>query len=115
MIYSDLEDNSPEGVLAHLVNIRHICPTAPDTIRSYPFVKTDPFIMEESPNVFFAGNCEKYGQKLMMGDAGKAIKVIAVPKFREKKSIVLLDLESMQSYEFKFDMGTVMRAEQEME
>lgn len=36
----------------------HVCPTAPDTMPSYPFADRDPYILTEEnmPNVLFSGN-----------------------------------------------------------
>ena len=53
------------------LELRHICPTAPDTLRSYPQVDTDPFVLEESPHIYFAGNQEAFGERLIMENKGK--------------------------------------------
>jgi DNA polymerase delta subunit 2 len=38
------------------LEMRHLCPTAPDTLRAYPQLDDDPFVIEEAPHVYFAGN-----------------------------------------------------------
>ena len=35
---------------------RHVCPTCPDTLRSYSITKYDPFIVHSAPHVYFCGN-----------------------------------------------------------
>lgn len=47
---------NPVDIMEQMLQFRHICPTSPDTLRSYPFTQTDPFIIKSSPHVFFAGN-----------------------------------------------------------
>lgn len=34
----------------------HICPTAPDSLASYPFTDEDPFIIMKAPSIYFSGN-----------------------------------------------------------
>lgn len=69
------------------LEMRHLCPTAPDTLRVYPFKDNDPFILEsckhtaqldlgdeepdtsskttEVPNVFFTGTMQSFGEKTL--------------------------------------------------
>jgi DNA polymerase delta subunit 2 len=35
---------------------RHMAPTAPDTLACHPYYEVDPFVIEECPHVYFAGN-----------------------------------------------------------
>ena len=89
--------------------MRHMCPTAPDTIRAYPFSDCDPFIIHECPHVYFSGNQDSYGERLVK--AGKvesckqAVKIISIPKFRESHTMVLMDTTNMQTYPIKFNIG----------
>jgi DNA polymerase delta subunit 2 len=85
-----------------------VCPTAPDTLRAFPYVDTDPFVMLQAPHVYFAGNQEEYGERLVtsgLTTCKQAVKILSVPIFRKSKSIVLLDVTSLQSYEVKFDLS----------
>lgn len=61
-LYSKLKDDSAIGILKLLMQMQHICPTAPDTLRSFPFRKEDPFIVHNAPHVLFAGCQESYGE-----------------------------------------------------
>lgn len=45
----------------------HMCPTAPDTIPCMPFLKNDPFVFKECPDIYFAGNMDKFETKLCKG------------------------------------------------
>ena len=64
------------------LEMRHLCPTAPDTLRVYPFKDSDPFVISGSdldfedeegskalytqvPHVYFVGNMEAYKEELL--------------------------------------------------
>jgi DNA polymerase delta subunit 2 len=46
---------------------RHIAPTAPDTLWSYPFQDREPFLIDACPNIYFIGNQPKFETKLVQG------------------------------------------------
>lgn len=46
---------------------RNIAPTAPDTLGCFPFRKKDPFLLHETPHVYFMGNAKKYQTKCLQG------------------------------------------------
>jgi DNA polymerase delta subunit 2 len=54
---------SPVDILEHSLIMRHSCPTSPDTLRSYSFTETDPFIISDAPHVYFAGNQPIFGSR----------------------------------------------------
>ena len=95
---------------------RHLFPTAPDTLRSFPFVNEDPFVITESPHIYFAGNQPKFETSIIQKE-GSVTRLICIPSFRRSKSIVLIDLTSLQAHEFKFDAGELMNmhASEELE
>lgn len=75
--------------------MRHLCPTAPDTLRVFPFKESDPFVINSQntnsnldldeiepqhqdqlytqiPHVYFVGNMQTYKDELLMRNANKA-------------------------------------------
>lgn len=55
----DMEVISPSHALDALqktLQWGHLCPTAPDSLASYPFKDQDPFIIPKAPSIYFAGN-----------------------------------------------------------
>jgi DNA polymerase delta subunit 2 len=46
----------PINIMENNLEINHICPTTPDTLRSYSFTENDPFIVSDAPHVYFCGN-----------------------------------------------------------
>ena len=94
--------------------MRHICPTAPDTLRCFPFRESDPFVLEKAPDVFFAGCQSSYGENLIFqhkNSKESAVKLLSIPTFALTRSIVLLDLTTLESYELKFGEPLRMKRE----
>ena len=91
------------------LKMRHLAPTCPDTLRSYPFVEYDPFIIEKFPHVYFCGNQDIYKERVLQ-NGDKCLKMVSIPRFRETGSIVLMDAESLQTYEIKIDMNNMAQS-----
>jgi DNA polymerase delta subunit 2 len=81
-VYKYVDDDHIEGgrigLLEKMLRWRHVAPTAPDTLCTflvtagltlgcYPFQDRDPFVLEETPHIFFAGNQPQYGTRLVQG------------------------------------------------
>ena len=49
--------------LGEMLVWRHMAPTAPDTLDVYPALHADPFVIDASPHVFFAGNQAAFAAK----------------------------------------------------
>lgn len=102
-LFSKMADK-PTSCLKALMEMQHICPTSPDTLRSFPFREDDPFVVGRAPHVFFAGCQPAYGEELLTQDksADSILKLVSVPTFALTRSIVLLDVQTLESYELKF-------------
>lgn len=76
---------------------RHVAPTAPDTLGCYPFLDRDPFVVETAPDLYFAGNCEKFEQCWVPNpvDDSKGTLCVTVPEFSKTHSAVLINLETL--------------------
>ena len=109
-----------------LLQIRHLCPTWPDTLRGYPFTDSDPFVVKYSPHLFFTGNQRLYGERLIPVDQDNCddydeginpnlkgtpktgnVKILSIPKFSRTKWIVLVDLETLETYDLNFDVSLI--------
>ena len=109
-----------------LLQIRHLCPTWPDTLRGYPFTDNDPFVIKHSPHIFFTGNQRLYGEKLIPVDPDNwddyeesmdpnlkgtpkegNVKLLSIPKFSRTKWIVLVDLDTLETYDLNFDVSLI--------
>lgn len=72
-------------------------PLLTSLLGSYPFQDSDPFIIRESPHVFFVGNQPGFGTTVIEGPAGQQVRLIAVPAFKETGTLVLLDAETLEA------------------
>ncbi|KAJ1679783.1 DNA polymerase delta small subunit Cdc1 [Spiromyces aspiralis] len=83
-------------ILRHTLYWRHIAPTAPDTLGSYPFIDYDPFVLSQSPHVYFAGNQTKFDTATVKDNGGVVTRIICVPKFAETGELVLMDINTLE-------------------
>ena len=108
--YTKNDKYSEVEAMQMTLEMRHLCPTAPDTLRAFPFIDIDPFIINECPHIYFAGNMAKYEERLVFPEGlsssyKQAVKIVSVPSFRQSSSIVLVDMSTLQSYEVKFELS----------
>ena len=73
------------------LSFAHIAPTGPDSLPTYPAFEHDPFVMEEKPDLYFAGNCDKYSTKIT--DDGT--RLICVPSFDRTGQAVLVNVKTL--------------------
>ncbi|CAK6950295.1 DNA polymerase delta subunit 2 [Scomber scombrus] len=83
-------------ILEETLRLRHLAPTAPDTLGCYPFYQKDPFILEECPHVYFSGNAPSFESKLIKGPDGQEVLLVAVPKFSSTQTACLVNLRTLE-------------------
>ena len=76
------------------LKFNHIATTGPDSLPTFPFTENDPFVVEQTPHVFFAGNCDSFGTKLVEYE-GASTRLICIPSFAETGQAVLLNVKNM--------------------
>ena len=54
-------------IMHRMLQWGHFVPTAPDTLTSYPYSDSDPFIIEHTPHVLFAGNQPAFATRMVTG------------------------------------------------
>lgn len=80
---------------------QNIVPTAPDTLYCYPFDDKDPFTLDETPHLYFAGNQPHGGsRRVKLNDI--EVQVVSVPKFSDSGEIVLVDCTTLETRTVKF-------------
>ena len=77
-------------------------PTAPDVTACYPYNEEDPFIFDECPHVYFAGNCKAFGTELSEGPDGQQTRIISIPSFTSTGTAVLVNMASMECHPMVF-------------
>lgn len=68
----------------------------------YPFTDRDPFILNETPHVYFIGNQPKFESRLVTdeegeGEGSKKCRIVLVPKFCETGQVVLVHSKSLET------------------
>mmetsp|Transcript_70151 Transcript_70151/g.198862 ORF Transcript_70151/g.198862 Transcript_70151/m.198862 type:complete len:717 (+) Transcript_70151:81-2231(+) len=87
----------PIEALTTCLQTSHLAPTAPDTLATQPFGKTDPFVMDTLPHVLFSGghdHAEHQWHAAPRGEGGTLC--VCVPAFRKKPAVVLVNLRDLQ-------------------
>ncbi|KAK7043698.1 DNA polymerase delta small subunit Cdc1 [Paramarasmius palmivorus] len=81
---------------------RHMAPTAPDTLWCHPYLEVDPFIIEETPDIYIVGGQEKLITK-MISDRNSRCRIVGVPSFANTGILVLINLRTMDVKKITFD------------
>lgn len=90
--------SNPLDVLEYTLRCGHVAPTAPDTLACYPFYDNDPMVIDSCPDVYFAGNQSRFETKTVEIEKGKAVRLISVPSFFSSKTVVVLNLSTLECY-----------------
>lgn len=61
--------------------------------------------MHTCPHLYFVGSQPEFGTKVIQGDDGQAVRLIAVPSFAATKEIVLVDTETLEVTKVKITAG----------
>jgi len=98
-----MTDKKEIDILYQTLQMRHVAPTCPDTLRSYPLENEDPLIIDNAQNVYFSCNAKEFGTKLESQMNG-VIRLFTVPAFTIQHEIVLMDLGSLETYCYKISL-----------
>lgn len=78
---------------------RHMAPTAPDTLWCHPFRDDDPFIIQQTPDIYIVGGQKKFGTRLATGPKGvtdtQRCRIVLVPSFSSTGILVLINLRTL--------------------
>ncbi|KAJ1867505.1 DNA polymerase delta small subunit Cdc1 [Coemansia sp. RSA 989] len=91
-----VHDETPCQLAARTLQWRHIAPSGPDTLWGYPFTDHDPFVVRNTPHVYVVGNQPKFDMCAAEGTDGQISQMVMVPGFRQSRSIVLLNLRTLE-------------------
>ena len=99
--YSDMDDRVK--ILECMLLWRHMIPTSPDTLATYPYYDNDPFIVDQAPDVFFAGGQPSFGTSVVEGEDGQKVRVVAIPDFSKTGTLVLMNLRTLEAEPIDFE------------
>ncbi|CAF4642544.1 unnamed protein product, partial [Rotaria socialis] len=72
----------------------------------YPYVKNDPFIITDTPHVFFAGNQPTFETRVFHGSNDIQVRLLCIPSFAQSNSCIALNLSTRECYEISFQNET---------
>ncbi|KAM9476012.1 DNA polymerase delta subunit 2 isoform 1-T2 [Clarias gariepinus] len=98
--YSSVDDHLE--ILENTLRLRHLAPTAPDTLGCYPFYQKDPFILNECPHVYFSGNAPSYQSKRITGPEGQEVLLVTIPEFSSTQTACLVNLRTLECEPIRF-------------
>lgn len=106
--------NTCLSLLESTLRWRHMAPTAPDTLWCYPYLREDPFIITETPDIYIVGGQKKFGTKMVSDpqEAGSKSKrqtsprcrIVMVPSFSRTGILVLINLRTLDVKCVKFSV-----------
>ena len=70
----------------------------------YPFQDDDPLIVRDCPHLYFVGNQPRFDTTIIEGPLGQRVRLLAIPKFRETGTLVLVDAETLAVECVQFDI-----------
>lgn len=95
----DLENEL--DVLEVTLNARHFAPNCPESNPCFPSHLKDDLVIDSPCHFFICGASKSFLSKTILGQ-DHVVKLVAVPAFSKTRSIVLLDADSLESYELSF-------------
>lgn len=87
---------------------RHIAPTAPDTLWCHPFRERDPFVLQETPDIYIVGGMPEFATTLVGAEQqGKKKKtrqcrIVLLPSFAQTGTLVLINIRTLDVRCVKF-------------
>lgn len=96
----DLENEL--DVLEITMNARHFAPNCPESSPCFPSHLKDDLVIDSPCHFFICGGAKKFLSHTIQGQ-DHSVKLVAVPTFSKTRSVVLLDVDSLESYELTFE------------
>ena len=110
--HTDGDDDAYLACLEDTLWWRVLAPTAPDTLPAYPFNDADPFVIDDQPDLLFAGDAPHFAtSKAKRPDGSPAATLLALPSFARTGVCALVDLNTMDVERLHFDAPAAPGAE----
>lgn len=89
-------------IMEQTLRWQNFIPTAPDTLYCYPFEDSDPFTLDETPNLYVVGNqCASGFKNVEIGSS--SVKLISIPDFKTVGEIVLVNTSTLEHKVMRFE------------
>ncbi|KAF8559488.1 hypothetical protein OG21DRAFT_1473884 [Imleria badia] len=80
---------------------RHIAPTAPDTLWCHPYRERDPFVLNETPDIYIIGGMSEFATALVGSEQdgkkkrSRQCRMVLLPSFVETGTLVLVNMRTL--------------------
>jgi len=102
-MFSGVDDSIT--LMLETLRFQHLAPTAPDTLGCFPYYKSDPFIIDHCPHIYFCGNQDKFAFSIEEGSSGQKILLLSIPEFVKTSSVVIVNLKTYHVQEIFVDVN----------
>ncbi|KAM3135053.1 hypothetical protein pb186bvf_012877 [Paramecium bursaria] len=75
----------------------NIAPTAPDSLKCYPYTHDDPFVLKELPHIYFCGNMSEFKYKRIQD---KCL-LLTIPDLKTTGQFALINLSNLECIKFE--------------
>jgi DNA polymerase delta subunit 2 len=89
-------------LLASSLRWQHVAPSAPDTLACYPYKDRDPFYVDKSPHVYFAGNQPAFGARVVRSDGETKTLLVSVPDFAKTGVVAMVNVDTLECFPAQF-------------
>ncbi|KIK74894.1 hypothetical protein PAXRUDRAFT_835860 [Paxillus rubicundulus Ve08.2h10] len=100
------------SIAASTLRWRHIAPTAPDTLWCHPYRERDPFVLEETPDIYIIGGMLEFDTALVRPEHGsenasRRCRVVLVPSFSETGVLALVNMRTLDVLRLNFGVESM--------
>ncbi|WFD36250.1 tRNA-dihydrouridine(47) synthase [NAD(P)(+)] [Malassezia cuniculi] len=93
---------TPIEAARYSLEYAHVAPTAPDTLWSYPFKASDPFVLRAAPDLYIVGNQPEFATQLI--EEPQRVRIVLVPRFDKTFQAVLVDPHTLDCEVISFNL-----------
>ncbi|XP_059483602.1 DNA polymerase delta subunit 2 [Neocloeon triangulifer] len=103
-IHSFCKVDNRLDVLENCIRWGHMAPTCPDTLYSYPCFHNDPFMIEDCPDIFFAGNQPEFQTRTITTEKGQRVCLVCIPSFSKTQTAVMVNINTLDCHPLSFSI-----------
>jgi DNA polymerase delta subunit 2 len=85
---------APDELAERALHWRLLAPTAPDTLPTFPYHDTDPFVLQRTPHLYVIGNQPAFATRVAVGAQAQRARIVCVPAFTDASRVVLVDMHT---------------------
>ncbi|KAL1742800.1 DNA polymerase alpha/epsilon subunit B-domain-containing protein [Schizophyllum fasciatum] len=82
------------GIAEATLRWRHMAPTAPDTLWCHPFFHAEPFVLQNTPDLYIIGGQKKFATRLT-APSNRQCRIVLVPQFSTTGMVVLVNMRTL--------------------